>query len=152
MKKVTILLILLIFIGCSRTDEKTNKLVFNRQMLQITIDSIEKLELGKNSEITFKLWGYDLYIADVSATLLEEYTYNLSKLPVTYGVNYKKKWDKKIKPGGSGKYGYYITLEVKNKEGRKYKIDYDATDKAYFGSTKTKIEEVSGKVYIKKVN
>ena len=86
-----------------------------------------------------------------SAALLNEYTYNLSKLPVTYGVDYQKKWDKKIKPSGSGKYGYYITLEGKNKGEKKYKIDYEATDKAYFGTRKTKIEELSGKIYIKEI-
>lgn len=150
MKKILVILVL-IFIGCSKADERGERLVFNGQMIQVTIDSIEELDLGDSSEITFKLWGYDLYMADVDATLLSEYTYNLSKLPVTYGVDYQKKWDKKIKPGRSGKYGYYISIEVKNKFGKKYKIDYETTDKNYFEIQKTKIEELSGKIYIKEI-
>jgi len=148
-KKIFIILMLLIFVGCSSAEEKTEKLIFNRQMVQITIDSIKELDLGNNSEITFKLWGYDLYVADVSATLLKEYKYNLSKLPVTYGVDYEKEYESKIEPAGSGKYGYYITLEMKNLDGKKYKVDYEATDEDYFGTRKTKIEELSGKIYIK---
>ncbi|MEI6856834.1 hypothetical protein [Psychrilyobacter sp.] len=151
MKKKYMVLIILTLIGCSNVDKKIEKSVLNRQMIQVTIDSIEELGLGDSSEITFKLWGYDLYMADVSATLLEEYTYNLSKLPVTYGVDYKKKWDEKIKPRGSGEYGYYITLEGENKGGEKYKIDYEATSKAYFRTQKTKIEQLSGKIYIKEI-
>lgn len=151
MKKIFIVLIILTFIGCSRAEEKTEKLVFNRQMIQITIDSLEELELGNDSKITFKLWGYDLYVADASATLLKEYKYNLSKLPVTYGVDYEKDWEKKIKPGQSGKYGYYITLEMENPEGKVYKVDYETTDKGYFGTRKTKVEELSGKIYIKEI-
>ena len=151
MKKILMILMVLIFIGCSKADEKTERLVFTGQMIRVTIDSMEELELGNSSEITFKLWGYDLYVVDVSATLLNEYTYKLFKLPVTYGVDYQKKWEKKIKPGGSGKYGYYITLEGKNKDGEKYKIDYEATNKDYFGTRKTKIEELSGKIYIKEI-
>lgn len=151
MKKILVILMVLIFIGCSKADERTERLVFTGQMIQVTIDSIEELELGDSSEITFKLWGYDLYAADVSATLLNEYTYNLSKLPVTYGVDYQKEWDEKIKPAGSGKYGYYITLEMKSPDGKKYKVDYEATDKDYFGTRKTKIEELSGKVYIREI-
>lgn len=151
MKKIFIVLIILTFIGCSRADEKTEKLVFNRQMVQITIDSIKELDFGNDSEITFKLWGYDLYVADVSATLLKEYKYNLSKLPVTYGVDYEKKWEKKIEPAGSNKYGYYITLEMESPNGKKYKVDYEATDKDYFGTRKTKIEELSGRIYIKEI-
>jgi len=151
MKKIFMVLMALIFIGCNKTEVKTKELVFTGQMIQVTIDSIEELELGDTSEITFKLWGYDLYIADAGATLLKEYKYNLSKLPVTYGIYYQKEWDEKIKPSGSGKYGYYITLEVENKAGKKYKIDYEATNRAYFGITKTKIEELSGKIYIREI-
>lgn len=151
MKKILIVLILLIFIGCSSAEGKTERLIFNRQMVQITIDSMEEIDLGNDSEITFKLWGYDLYIADVSATLLKEYKYNLFKLPVTYGVDYEKEYDDKIEPDGSGKYGYYITFEMKNSHGKKYKIDYESTDKDYFGIRKRKIEELSGKIYIKEI-
>jgi hypothetical protein len=151
MKKIFMGLMILIFIGCTKADEKTERLVFAGQMIQVTIDSIEDLDFGNDSEIIFKLWGYDLYVADVSATLLKEYKYKLSKLPVTYGIDYQKKWDEKIKPGGSGKYGYYITLKGTNKDIKKYKIDYEATDKDYFGTQKTKIEELSGKIYIKEI-
>lgn len=151
MKKIFMVLMALIFIGCNKAEEKTRELVFTRQMIQVTIDSIEELDFGNDSEITFKLWGYDLYIADVGATLLKEYKYNLSKLPVTYGIYHQKKWDEKIKPSGSGKYGYYITLEGENKNGKKYKIDYEATSKDYFGIRKTKIEELSGKIYIREI-
>ena len=151
MKKIFIVLIILIFIGCSGSDEKSEKLVFNRQMIQITIDSVEELDLGNDSEITFKLWGYDLYVADVSATLLNEYKYNLSKLPVTYGIDYKKEWDEKIKPAGSGEYGYYITLGIESPDGKEYKVDYKSTDKDYFGTRKTKIDELSGRIYIREI-
>ena len=94
MKKIIILLLLAIMlVGCGSSVEKNPKrLVFKENMVQITIDSAKKLELGDSSEITFKLWGYDLYVADAKATLLKEYKYSLSKLPVTYGIDYQEKW------------------------------------------------------------
>ena len=152
MKKITILLLAMILVGCGKFVEKRSKrLVFKENMIQITIDSVKKLDLGEDSEITFKLWGYDLYLADVKATLLKEYKYNLSKLPVTYGIDYQKKWDEKIKPNGSGKYGYYITLVGNSMDGKKYKVDHESSDNGYFGVKKTKVQELSGKIYIKEI-
>ncbi len=152
MKKIGLLLLLVLtLVGCSGTSKPTNRLVFEEKMIQMTIDSIEIEELPEGTEIIFKLWGYDAQVADVKATLLNEYKYKLSELPVTYGLNYEKEWKKKIEPGKSGNYGYFVTLEVKNKDDKVYKIDYDSTDKDYFGTKKTTVDEISGRIFIKEL-
>jgi len=151
MKKLMMLVVLmLILIGCSNNNNKNKRLVFKENIIEVTIDSIEEQELPAGSEITFKLWGYDTQVADAKATLLNEYTYELSKLPVTYGLDYKKEWDKKITPGDSGEYGYYVTVEIKSGDSKEYKVDYNSMDKEYFGTKKTNIRDVSGLIFIKK--
>jgi hypothetical protein len=150
-KTIFLVLLTLTLIGCSSTKKKTERLVFKEEMVQITIDSLNIQELPKGTDIIFKLWGYDLQIGDAKATLLKEYKYKLSELPVTYGLNYRKEWNEKINPKASEKYGYYVTLEFKNKDGKIYKVDYETTDKDYFGTRKTKIEELSARIYIKQL-
>ena len=150
-KTIFLVLLVLTLIGCSSTTNQTKRLVFEEKIIQMTIDSVDIDELPEGTEIIFKLWGYDLMVADVKATLLNEYRYKLSELPVTYGLDYEKEWNKKITPDESGKYGYFVTLEIKNKGDEVYRIDYDSTEKDYFGTKKNSVEEISARIFIKEL-
>jgi len=86
MKKIFIIFVILIFVGCRRVDKETERFIFTRQIVQVTIDSIEDLDFSNNSEIIFRIWSYDTERPDFKAKILKKYRYNLLNLPVTYGM------------------------------------------------------------------
>ncbi|MCK5780104.1 MAG: hypothetical protein KAH04_03745 [Psychrilyobacter sp.] len=148
MRNKILILLVLVFIGCSNTPKEEPKLIFKEKMIQLKVIGLSDEILGENSKITFKIWGYDVLLADVKATLLEEYTYDLVKLPVTYGLDTKKKLDEVIKLEEMGRYGYYITIEADNGNGKVFEIDREAS-KEYLEGRKKNVKELSGEIVLK---
>ena len=73
MKKIFIIFVILIFVGCRRVDKETERFIFTRQIVQVTIDSIEDLDFSNNSEIIFRIWSYDTERPDFKAKILKNW-------------------------------------------------------------------------------
>ena len=149
MKKIIISFsIFLILSNCDLYDRHLTD-----QFINLTIKSVETVQLESDSKIKFKLWGYDANWADQSATLLNSYIFDITQIPSSFILEYKSEWENNIEPntGSESNFGFYITLSIDADNNgtideNDYTKDYDNSPETYHGS---QIANLSGDIYIK---
>lgn len=120
--------------------------------IEITIQSVESLNLDHDSKIKFSLYGYDTELADQAATLLQEYTFTLEKVPKQLVIDFDPALNSKIKPTPRGAIGYYFTVyvDIDNNgviDSSDAIKDYDRSPETFHGAN---IESLSTDIYIMK--
>jgi hypothetical protein len=123
--------------------------------IRINIYSINNLELGKDAQIKFKLWGYDARIADQAATLVNTYQYKIDKVPSSFLLEVQSDCEKQIEPncGSDSMFSYYLTVALDSDNNgiidlNDYIKDYDNSPETfYYGS---QISELSIDLFLEK--
>ncbi len=84
----------------------------SRQEIIVNVKSVESINVNQNTKVKFALFGYDTKIADQPASLLQEYVFDLEKIPKKINFYFDRALNSKISPAISDDFGYYMIIYV----------------------------------------
>jgi hypothetical protein len=127
------------------------KLIITLVLVLAACDQTTTLTLAPPSPVTFDkpaetyvhLWGYDVHLADASASLIESYRFSVTSLPVSQDLsipsNLHRRIDQGHGPVSAEDAGFYLSVYIdRNRDGDicegDFSQDYQRAEPEFFRS------------------